>query len=141
MQTSMVQAETTSANINTSFEMVSKFEFDSLQEQLRETTAKLDQSYATAKYFEAELERQKSAIDKDKSLTTDNHLVAEYEQKLADEKSKTAELTSLVHSLQARCDEMNQQYNGEIISKKLIQEEHNTLQSKLYWINRYLYVS
>ena len=132
MQTSMVQVETTSANINTSFEMVSKSEFEALQQQLRETTAKLDQSYATAKYFEAELERQKSVIAENKS--TDNHLVSDFEQKLADEKAKTAELTSLVHSLQARSDELNQQYTGEIMSKKSTQEEYSQLQGKLYWI-------
>ena len=135
MQTSMVQVETTSANINTSFEMVSKSDFEALQQQLRETTAKLDQSYATAKYFEAELERQKSVTVENKS--TDNQLVSDFEQKLADEKAKTAELTSLVHSLQARSDELNQQYTGEIISKKSIQEEYNQLQGKFYWIMFY----
>ena len=129
------QIETSSANINTSFEMVSKSEFEALQQQLRETTAKLDQSYATAKYFEAELERQKSVKDENKS--TDNHLASEFGQKLADEKAKTAELTSLVHSLQARSDELNQQYTGEIISKKSIQEEYNQLQGKFYWIMFY----
>ena len=135
MQTSMVQVETTSANINTSFEMVSKSEFEALQQQLRETTAKLDQSYATAKYFEAELERQKSVTVENKS--THNNLLSDFEQKLADEKVKTAELMSLVHSLQARSDELNQQYTGEVISKKSIQEEYNQLQGKFYWIMSY----
>ena len=130
MQTSMIQAETASANINTSFEMINMSEFEALQEQLTETKAKLGQSYATTKYFEAELERLKSANDMNKSLTTDTQLLSDFEQKMTDEKAKTAELTSLVHSLQARNDELTKQYDGEIISKKSIQGECNQLQGK-----------
>ena len=127
MQTSMIQAETASANINTSFERINKSEFEALQEQLTETKAKLDQSYATTKYFEEELERLKSGNDMNKSLTTETQLLSDFEQKMTDEKAKTAELTSLVHCLQARNDELTKHYNGEIINKKSIQEEYNQL--------------
>ena len=127
MQTSMIQAETASVNINTSFEMINKSEFEALQEQLTETKVKLDQSYATTKYFEKELERLKSGNDMNKSLTTETQLLSDFEQKMTDEKAKTAELTSLVHCLQARNDELTKHYNGEIINKKSIQEEYNQL--------------
>ena len=128
----MIEVKTANATINTSFEMISKSELEAVQEQLRETKAKLDQSHATTKYFEAELERLKSVNDINKSLATNNQLLSDFEQQMTDEKAKTVELTSLVHSLQAQIDEVNKQYNGEIISKKSIQEEYNQLQGNFF---------